>query len=50
MDGDECLFEHTREPNDASYCPNGRKCDDQSCKYSEQSHVTSKMLCKFQAN
>ena len=50
MDGEECLFEHELDSNEASYCPNGRKCDDQTCKYSEQMHLTTKMLCKFQAN
>ena len=53
LDGDECFFEHEKdnsvtERNAYSYCPNGEKCDDQSCKYNEQRH-TSSVLCKFQA-
>ena len=50
IDGDECLFEHVRDVNEASHCPNGQSCDDQTCKFSEQKHSTIKVLCKFQTN
>ena len=50
IDGDECLFEHAQESNDGSNCPKGKECDDQSCKFSEQRHLTNKVFCKFQTN
>ena len=54
LDGDECFFEHEKdnsvtEHNASSYCPNGEKCSDQSCKYTEKRHISS-VLCKFQAS
>ena len=54
LDGDECFFEHEKDSNvpgtkEDLYCPNGEKCNDQSCKFSEQKHKST-FLCKFQAN
>ena len=54
IDGDECFFEHERESNvyeayEALNCPDGEKCKNQSCNFSEQKH-TSISICKFQAN
>ena len=60
IDGDECFFEHeenrskTSSSNynlDSETCPNGGKCDDQSCKFSEWKHLKSSQgLCKFKGN
>ena len=54
LDGEECFFEHKKDFNvseeyDGLSCPNGEKCVDQSCKFSEQRHTLT-ILCKFQAN
>ena len=54
IDGDECFFEHEKDINvpeeyDGLSCPNGEKCKDQTCKFSEQRHSIT-ILCKFQAN
>ena len=54
LDGDECFFEHEKDynvsdTNDGLNCPNGERCADQSCKFSEQRHTVT-ILCKFQAN
>ena len=53
IDGDECFFEHDKDENasggnDGSHCPNGEKCNDQSCNYSELGHTLT-VMCKFQA-
>ena len=57
IDGDECFFEHEENGSksnknlDSEICPNGNKCDDQSCKFSEWKHLKSKQgLCKFKEN
>ena len=52
IDGDECLFVHEPGSSGDSDCPEGEKCKNQSCKFSEQSHtkLKSKLLCNFQAN
>jgi hypothetical protein len=55
MDEEECLYEHEKNDteehrNGNNFCSNGSKCDDQSCRFSEQSHMIDKMLCKFQSN
>ena len=49
LDGDECLFVHEVGPGGDSVCPEGEKCNNQSCNFSEQSHTKSKLLCIFQA-
>ena len=54
MDEDECLYEHegtnTEEYNNGkSFCLNGSNCDDQSCRFSEQSHLKDRVLCRFQS-
>jgi hypothetical protein len=55
MDEEECLYEHEKDfteelRNGYNFCSNGARCNDQSCRFSEQSHMMDKMLCKFQAN
>ena len=50
IDGSECLFEHALESGEASHCPNGQMCIDQTCKFSEQRHIKSNNLCMFQTN
>ena len=47
LDGDECLYEQDKDisvsgENDGLSCPNGEKCNDQSCKFSEQGHIMIK--------
>ena len=45
LDEDECLFEHGKNDtikDGVEVCSQGRKCNDQSCKYSEQQHVQVK--------
>ena len=53
LDGDECLFEHGKS-NDVKggveFCAQGKNCNDQSCKFSEQRHLKLKEICKFQSN
>ena len=57
IDGNKCFFVH--EPSstvetDTNFnvtCPNGQKCTDQSCKFSDTNHKDIEdILCKFQAN
>ena len=53
LDGDECFFEHEKDnsvsiTNESSNCPDGEKCNNQSCNFSEQKHAST-ILCKFQA-
>ena len=50
------FFEH-KNKNQTDYiinvdvCPNGSKCADQACRYSEWKHQSlSQVMCKFQAN
>ena len=50
IDGDECLFEHAQDLDAGSHCPDGQKCNDQTCKFSEQRHLPSKVSCKFQTS
>ena len=59
IDGDECFFEHkdnnqaemNKNSKNVDICPNGEKCSDQSCSYSEWKHIKGyNALCKFQAN
>ena len=53
MDEEECLFEHgnNEEANGGrEACANGEKCNDQSCKFSEQKHTQVKIACRFQSN
>ena len=54
IDEDECLYEHERNVHETenTICAAGENCIDQSCKFSEQSHMKKKRitLCKFQAN
>ena len=50
LDGEECLFVHEPGPSEESVCPDGEKCNNQACNYSEQSHSKSKVSCIFQAN
>ena len=53
MDEEECLYEHEENNSDVnrngSFCLNGSKCVDQSCRFSEQSHMNDRVLCKFQS-
>ena len=50
IDGNECIFEHALDSGEASHCPNGQKCIDQACKFSEQKHIKTNVLCMFQTN
>ena len=50
LDGEECLFLHESVPGGDSVCPEGEDCNNQSCNFSEQSHLKTKLLCIFQAN
>ena len=52
FDENECLFEHNNVVNEStvSGCPNGPKCSDQACSFSEQKHKTlNQNLCRYQA-
>jgi hypothetical protein len=58
IDEDEWFFEHdssnkTLDQNRSEksrYCPQGGKCENQSCEYTETNHVDVKnVMCRFQA-
>ena len=47
-DDDECLYEHNLREDS---CPNGQKCTDQACSFSEQNHKRRSVnlnLCRYQ--
>ena len=51
IDEDECLYSHEELEKTKNICADGDRCLNQSCKFSEASHLKSKIiLCKFQEN
>lgn len=52
VDEEECIFEHEEiigYEAPSKFCPNGQKCSDQACMYSEANHKNAnEMNCVFQ--
>ena len=57
IDEEECFFDHNNDSQSQQnkagqtrYCPDGERCENQSCKFSEKNHSNMKdVLCRFQA-
>ena len=59
IDDEECFFEHEDDSSKiqnenraekSRYCPEGEKCENQSCEYNETNHLGVKnVMCRFQA-